>query len=1201
MVVKNQIILSLLLLLAIYPHVFAQRYSYTYYTAADGLPSSEILSIARTEKGVLWIGTTHGLSRYDGSKFVNFAYSFDNFLLGAVHVLMPDSSQNIWIGASTGLYLLAKNRIVKISSHSDEPQQVYDIMPGFNGSVWLAAAPGPIKIPSAGIDLSGQVKTDITKFVLPQWKFSKKNFHAGEINQIKYAPDGTVFFSDKYNIYRYHSTRIHLFAKTEKSGDKILTLFPVNRNKLFYDGSLSELNLVENGRHSAVAINRSTQISLNDTPQSTWYAGTAGIFSLDTISGKVTQFVNTIDAGILWPSQQIKMNEGYWLASHQGLIKIKPVFFQQYTSDDYPELQEVYSFYELSNGTLLAGGNRGKVFSNPEKSFAGLWPDGKPAVSLAEIRCMHEEQGRFWIGTGYQGLVLYQKGIKTVLTKSNGLHNNSINAFFKSKLGKLYAIGDYGISEIITGKNGDISFKPFYYPAKSSLFARFYNAVETTDGTIWIGGDEGLFYLAGNALNEYRISSKKLKVVDLKKDSGGNIWIAADGEGIFQCRINTTNQLKVVKKFKQADGLNTEYFLRLLCDKKGNIWAGTPKGISCIGNKSLFGNRIFNFTNADGFLNPGYNNLNLFEDKNGRIWVSTTTGTTSFMPDSLLKESSPPQVLLTAIRLLKNSRTRLTSDSLLNLPAGISTGFSYFNSTIQFEFAAPDFASQEHMNFFYKLQGLDTAWLSSNFEHTVTYQNLAPGKYSFYVKALNTQGLWSKEPAEFAFTINPPFWLRWWFIAGCVIFLLLLVYLYVKKREAAIKLKQAQLTEIERLRTVSFQYQLEIEQVINFFANSISEQESIDEMLWDVAKNCISKLGFEDCVIYLKDENRNVLVQKAAWGPKTTSENQIVNPIELPFGKGIVGSVAVSGKTELIADTSKDNRYVVDDEIRLSELTVPMLSNEKVIGVIDSEHHQKDFYTQRHLKILTTVASLCAEKIDKMKAEQATRDKQIEVLRLSNDLSASQLTALRAQMNPHFIFNALNSIQHFILQGNTAEANRYLSSFSKLQREILNNSDQQFITLEKEKEILEIYLDLEKLRLDDNFSFEIRLNDDVDPSEIMIPPMIVQPFVENAIWHGLLPKKGIKTLVIEFHLKNDDTLFCTITDNGIGREASGLYKSSSVLNKSHKSRGLSLVYERLHILQIQFNRPFNVTIDDLTDESGNPSGTQINLELFTRL
>ncbi len=157
--------------------------------------------------------------------------------------------------------------------------------------------------------------------------------------------------------------------------------------------------------------------------------------------------------------------------------------------------------------------------------------------------------------------------------------------------------------------------------------------------------------------------------------------------------------------------------------------------------------------------------------------------------------------------------------------------------------------------------------------------------------------------------------------------------------------------------------ELEVQQTVNYFLSSLYNLETVEAILWDVARNCIGRLGFTDCVIYLLNQEDQVLEQKAAWGLKTDDDNRIINPIRIPVGEGIVGAVARSGKAEIIVDTSLDGRYIQDDAFRFSEITVPIISEGKVIGVIDSEHPEKYFFTDKHLSILTTIASLCAIKI----------------------------------------------------------------------------------------------------------------------------------------------------------------------------------------------------------------------------------------------
>src|SRR5687767_11625449 len=169
------------------------------------------------------------------------------------------------------------------------------------------------------------------------------------------------------------------------------------------------------------------------------------------------------------------------------------------------------------------------------------------------------------------------------------------------------------------------------------------------------------------------------------------------------------------------------------------------------------------------------------------------------------------------------------------------------------------------------------------------------------------------------------------------------------------------------------------------------------------------------------------------------------NPIEIETGKGIVGTVAQTGKPLLIGDTSRDSRHIVDDERRFSELAVPILHDGKVIAVIDSEHRQKNFFTESHLKTLTTIASISSNKIAEAQAEENARQHELKLLEINKMLAESQLMALRAQMNPHFVFNCLNSIQECIVTQKYGEASNYLNKFSKLFRMVLNNSGKNLV------------------------------------------------------------------------------------------------------------------------------------------------------------
>ena len=205
-----------------------------------------------------------------------------------------------------------------------------------------------------------------------------------------------------------------------------------------------------------------------------------------------------------------------------------------------------------------------------------------------------------------------------------------------------------------------------------------------------------------------------------------------------------------------------------------------------------------------------------------------------------------------------------------------------------------------------------------------------------------------------------------------------------------------------------------------------------------------------------------------------------------------------------------------------------------------------------------------------------------------------EMQVLRTQMNPHFIFNSLNSINRFILQNNKAQASQHLSKFSKLVRQILQNSQSTLITLENELETLELYLEMEALRFNYHFQWKIFTHPDLDIDMVKIPPLIIQPFAENAIWHGLMHKEEKGQLDIEIWRDKND-LFFKITDDGIGRKQSEALASKSATR--HKSMGLRITADRISILQSSDSKTSPLNINDLVNPDGSAAGTEVIVKI----
>ncbi len=225
----------------------------------------------------------------------------------------------------------------------------------------------------------------------------------------------------------------------------------------------------------------------------------------------------------------------------------------------------------------------------------------------------------------------------------------------------------------------------------------------------------------------------------------------------------------------------------------------------------------------------------------------------------------------------------------------------------------------------------------------------------------------------------------------------------------------------------------------------------------------------------------------------------------------------------------------------------------------------------------------------------AAKNQEVKEANFQRQVSELEMKALQAQINPHFIFNCLNSIYQMILEGQDTQASRYLTKFSKLIRLILENAESAEITLQEELMVLESYIELEKLRFQGNIDYQLTVDSKIDPEDTYLPSMVLQPFVENAIWHGLMPKPDQKKGCITVEAtKRGDFLVCQIEDNGVGRAKSQELQNQSVWKS--KSLGLKITEERLSLLDRDFNRKL-IQITDLKDSSGQASGTRVEVSI----
>lgn len=225
---------------------------------------------------------------------------------------------------------------------------------------------------------------------------------------------------------------------------------------------------------------------------------------------------------------------------------------------------------------------------------------------------------------------------------------------------------------------------------------------------------------------------------------------------------------------------------------------------------------------------------------------------------------------------------------------------------------------------------------------------------------------------------------------------------------------------------------------------------------------------------------------------------------------------------------------------------------------------------------------------------QQRNEKESMTIEYTKELAEVEMKALRAQINPHFLFNSLNSINNFILKNDNVNARKYLVKFSQLVRNILNNSTAPYVSLKEELDTISLYIQIESMRFDNQFNYYVRLDEELNASQINIPSLLLQPYIENAIWHGLLHKEGRKNIEIRITRKSPDLISIEIEDNGIGRKSAEFLTSKESRRKSY---GMQLGENRLKLMNSENQSRGDVEVIDLYDENGKGRGTLIAITL----
>lgn len=1138
--------------------VNAQQPIFQNYTVNDGLVSNEVRQIFQDSKGFLWFGTLEGISKYDGSTFTNFSE-----LQGLSHNFVNDFYE------------------------SD------------NGIIYAALNDGNIDEIKDNKVIQGRSRhVTVNRFFKTPW------------NQVLALTDSNGF--------------------QDFSNGRLTRCLPRgNTNPCYFSAVvLSDTTFATIDLTSVQVYDKSfklistTRIQISGFETRSFKDSKGRIWVLPVYPVKFIKRIPGSDKIVLNPTlpPDLRFLSGYrvndifeddeknmWFATTTGIVKVRPDGFHQIFTihDGLPSniVNCIFSDREKNLWFATVGG----LAKLATRSGISLYPIKNGVFAEKDVVLMYPyKKGHFLVGTFY-GTKDFDKATGRFLPLFTGTDANfyrvipNSNPLLLTGVKKSAMIDTSSLkAHIIPGFSGAHKFRIAVCDRAGNKFATKYDGLFFVSGkgmkkiiryriqcllidrnnNLWLGTwQNGLFRIGYKVVhNEIHILSsehllKNQFVRSLFEDTKGNIWVGSRYTGVYRLTGKSNGRFDILH-LSSRDGLTSNFIKAIREDKKGNFWIGFFQGLDKLTPFNQ-GFQIFNFSRATNFF-TGLRGMEV--DSDNLIWLATEDGIVR-IKDFELEKSAPPPVYITKI---------YSSDSIYG-HGSEKLRFNYRQKDIEFNYSSPGFINEKQILYSYRLMGnSNLEWTAPSNHHTVFFAGLAPGNYEFQVRSLGWNRAWGK-PAIVNFVITPPFWLSWWFIGLMALFVATIIYVFVKWRIKDVRTVASEKLKSEQLIAEQYKNELELEQVINYFSTSLIDKNSIDNVLGDVAKNLIAQLGFTDCRIYLWNDDKTKMIQKVGFGSDRFIEERDKQHSDVLPGQGVVGHVMQTREPLMVADTSEDPKFRTDGINRLSEIAVPIIYDNELIGVLDSEHLRKNFFTSRHLQIMSTIAALIANKIKSFEAEQSILQSRLEIYNIQEQLSKARLEAIRSQMNPHFIFNCINSIDALIQSNDKYYATVYLNKFAKLLRNILDSSKKDTVTISKDLETLQLYIELEKFRHENKFTAAIEAEEDLLEDDFPVPPLIVQPFVENAILHGLryrADNQGKLDIRVNRRL---NYIQYTIVDNGVGRNG-----NNRKLQEDKVSYGINMTCERVRLFNHE--EKASVEIIDLF-ESGKPSGTRVELSL----
>ena len=812
-------------------HVRAERLPIRIYTSADGLGSSFVDNVMRDSRGFMWFCTRDGLSRFDGARFITYRVG-DKKSPPGIESLTETSGGVFWITTTGGLYRFKAGDLSSPNETSGGPFLNAEFVGNWRGAV-LEDRHGDLWYIGQNLyrlhERGGKIEFEKRPMSLP----AQPNAPMAVWHSIE-GPDGSFWIQTnqglarrlpdgRIQLLRYDSDlRLSGTSVTVDGGGRvwvgwgrdIFVFQPVPIGSLPpFDSTLAQPLTPA----STLSIESGREIRLPDTP------GEILHLTKSSMDGRMIRIRETHD-GHMWlssndelaefdgrmfhsystaqglPAGMAEMREdaagNLWIAG-QSLIRFDRKGLISYGQQDGLNSLSLFAINESADGTLyFANGNfhlsrfDGKRFETVRPGIAptarALWSSRNAFLSTAN---------EWWILTTEKLYRFSAANLRTpvaVYDSRNGLAANEAFQIFEDAHGGIWLSQqpsrdeDYGLYRLVRGER---AFRRLSAAENLPSGQSASSFAEDRSGNLWFGFYEG--GLARFANDRFETFTEKDglpsgAIIDLHLDQKGRIWLASTRDGLS--RIDDPGAAKpTFVPLTAENGLSSNNLRTITEDRFGNIYVGSVRGVDRIS----LDRRIKHYTVNDGLASDFV--VDSHRDREGALWFATMNGLSRLWPTAD-EPVAPPPVWLGGLKI-----AGMTQPVSALGQADIHQGdLAASRNNLQIDFFGLDFRAGETLRYQFMLEGADSAWSAATEQRTVTYANLKPGSYRFAVRAVSADGVASQNPATVSFTILPPIWLRWWFLASAGLLTLLLFYLFYRYRTARLREINTALAEAKR-------------------------------------------------------------------------------------------------------------------------------------------------------------------------------------------------------------------------------------------------------------------------------------------------------------------------------------------------------------------------------------------------------------------